>query len=129
MDNNKQERAPRWYDYLLLVAVAALAVIAFAGCAHNIGTAFSGKVLNLGYDPELNKVGIQYYDGVLITGLNRENSSDELNFTDTLKNADKGETTSTFKYKHQTGKQISGYYVEALEAGAKAEDLDKYTSQ
>lgn len=116
---------------LLLVFALALAAVC-GGCSHNAGMAINGKFINLGYDPETNKVGIQYYDGVVVTGIARENSESALTYTTTtggenVVNA-KGQTTSEMKYTQKIGKQITGYYVDAIAAGAKAKDLNAYTA-
>lgn len=115
------------------IAIAVIAIVAtLTSCSHNIGTAFQGRLLNVGYDPETNKAGIQYYNGLFVTGVGRENSEVALEYTDsgkgTASSTAEGETTATFKYQQKVGKQITGYYVDALEAGAKPEELDKYTS-
>lgn len=92
------------------LAVAALC-LALCGCGHNVGTAFNGKVFNIGYDPELNKVGIQYYDGVLVTNVQKENSETSLTFKDTVKKGDV-ETVSELTYGQKNGEQVTGYAVD-----------------
>lgn len=104
---------------ITLILAAAMTALLSAGCGHNIGTAFSGKMVNLGYDPELNKLGIQYYDGVIVTGLDKENTHTQLVFEDTAE-TDAGHRTGTrMTYEHKTGDQITGYRVELEEAKAK----------
>lgn len=110
---------------LAVIALFIAAIIFGGGCGHNVGTAFSGKAVNIGYDPEFNKFGVQYYDGIIVTGVTRENATTEMEFADTLKNAEKGETSSSLKYKQTIGSQVSGYTVEAIEAGAKPNDIIK----
>lgn len=104
-----------------LVLFAAFCVVAImtAGCGHNIGTAFHGKMVNLGYDPELNKFGIQYYDGVMVTGLNKEKTETRLTFTDSAESDSHLKTTTSMTYQHKTGDQVTGYTVELAEVKAK----------
>lgn len=110
--------------------LAAIALVC-AGCSHNIGTAFNGKLINLGYDPETNKVGIQYYDGTLVTGLSRENSESSMTYKTTTGGENgvtaKGQTTSEMVYTSKIGKQCTGYLVDAIKAGADLKDINEYT--
>ena len=84
-------------------------------CGHNIGTVVHGKFINVGYDPELNKVGIQYVDGVMATGLQKEKSETTLTFKDTAEK-DGVKTSTTLTYGSKNGDQITGYAVDAIKA-------------
>lgn len=98
----------------IIVALIAVSALFLTSCGHNIGTVVHGKFTNVGYDPELNKVGIQYIDGVMATGLQKELSETSLKFTDT---ADKAGITSTVvEYKTKNGAQVTGYQVDAIKA-------------
>lgn len=101
----------------LLGIIAALLLL--TGCGHNIGTAFSGKFANVGYDPEFNKFGIQYYDGVIVTGLNKENTETKLVFEDSAEGNGGYKTGTKMTYDHKTGDQVTGYRVDLEEAKAK----------
>lgn len=113
-----------------VAGVVVVLAVALCGCSHNVGTGFQGKLINLGYDPETNKVGIQYYDGVLVTGISRENSESTM----TYKSATGGEngvnasgtTTHELTYTSKIGHQITGYFVDAVEAGASVSELKEY---
>lgn len=94
---------------------AALAASMLTGCGHNIGTVIHGKFINVGYDPELNKVGIQYVDGIMATGLQKELSESSLKFADTAEK-DGVKTSTTIEYGFKNGEQITGYGVDAIEA-------------
>ncbi len=96
-------------------AAALLGTLCVSACGHNIGTCIHGKAFNIGYDPELNKFGIQYYDGVIVTGLQKELSSTSLSFADTTEK-DGVKTTSTLTYGTKQGDQITGYAVDAIKA-------------
>lgn len=97
------------------ILFAALAASMLTACGHNVGTVIHGKFINLGYDPELNKVGIQYVDGIMATGLQKELSESSLKFADTAEK-DGVKTSTTIEYGFKNGEQITGYGVDAIEA-------------
>lgn len=97
------------------ILFAAIAALMLTGCGHNVGTVIHGKFINLGYDPELNKVGIQYVDGIMATGLQKELSESSLKFADTAEK-DGVKTSTTIEYGFKNGEQITGYGVNAIEA-------------
>lgn len=97
------------------ILFSALAASMLTGCGHNVGTVIHGKFINLGYDPELNKVGIQYVDGIMATGLQKELSESSLKFSDTAEK-DGVKTSTTIEYGFKNGEQITGYGVDAIEA-------------
>jgi len=101
----------------ILAIIAALLLL--TGCGHNIGTAFSGKFANVGYDPEFNKFGIQYYNGVIVTGLNKEKTETHLVFEDTAEGNAGYKTGTKMTYDHKTGEQVTGYVVDLEEAKAR----------
>jgi hypothetical protein len=102
--------------FRILGIVAAMMLL--TGCGHNIGTAFKGKAANLGYDPEFNKFGIQYYDGIIVTGLNKEKTETHLEFTDSAETQG-GKTSANMTYTHKTGDQVTGYVVDLEEVKTK----------
>lgn len=102
---------------LFFMAVCTAGVL--TGCGHNIGAAFSGKMINFGYDPEFNKFGMQYYDGVLVSGLNKEHTETSLTFTDSAENESHLKTSSSMTYRHRTGDQVTGYAVDLAETEMK----------
>ena len=106
-----------WGTLFGIVALFA-ALLLLTGCGHNIGTAFHGKAVNFGYDPEFNKVGIQYYSGIIVTGLNKEKTETRLEFTDTAETQSGGKTGTTMIYTHKTGDQVTGYVVDLAEIEA-----------
>lgn len=97
------------------ILFAAIASSMLTGCGHNVGTVIHGKFINVGYDPELNKVGIQYVDGIMATGLQKELSESSLKFADTAEK-DGVKTSTTIEYGFKNGEQITGYGVDAIEA-------------
>jgi len=99
-----------------LILFATASALLLTGCGHNIGTCIHGKVFCIGYDPEMNKFGIQYYDGTVVTGLQKEKSKTNMTYTDTVKGKDGVETTVKLTYGSENGDQITGYCVDAIEA-------------
>ena len=95
--------------------LAIAAALLLTGCGHNLGTVVHGKFINIGYDPEINKIGIQYVDGIMMTGVNKELSKNKLKFIDT---AEKGDvkTSTTVEYSNENGDQVTGYQVDAIKA-------------
>ena len=100
---------------------AALAALILTGCGHNIGTVVHGKFINVGYDPELNKVGIQYVDGVMATGLQKELSETSLSFTDSVEK-EGVKTSTTVDYASKNGAQVTGYQVDAIRAANESKE-------
>ena len=99
----------------IIIALIAVSGVFYTSCGHNIGTVVHGKFVNIGYDPELNKVGIQYVDGVMATGLQKEKSQTSLKFADTVEK-DGMKTSTTLEYGAKNGDQITGYAVDAIKA-------------
>lgn len=97
------------------IIIGTLVALCLCGCGHNLGTVVHGKFINIGYDPEINKIGIQYVDGIMMTGVNKELSKNKLKFTDA---AEKGDvkTTTTVEYSNENGSQVTGYQVDAIRA-------------
>lgn len=95
--------------------LAALSVALLTGCGHNLGTVVHGKFINIGYDPEINKVGIQYVDGIMMTGVNKELSKNALRFTDSAEK-DGIKTSTTVEYSNENGAQVTGYQVDLEKA-------------
>ena len=92
----------------------ALALL-LTGCGHNLGTVVHGKFINIGYDPEINKIGIQYVDGVMMTGVNKELSKNKLKFIDSVEK-DGIKTTTELDYSGENGAQVTGYQVDLEKA-------------
>lgn len=107
-----------------LVTILAFALtFMVTSCGHNFGTVVHGKFVNLGYDPELNKFGIQYVDGVMMTGMNKEKSKNAFKFTDSAEKGD-AKTTTIVEYTNENGAQVTGYQVDLVEAMGEA-NVDK----
>lgn len=97
------------------ILFATLVTLALTSCGHNLGTVVHGKFINVGYDPEINKIGIQYVDGIMMTGVNKELSKNKLKFIDSAEK-DGIKTSTTVEYSNENGAQITGYGVDAIKA-------------
>lgn len=102
------------------ILLAAVAAVMLTSCGHNLGCVVHGKFVNFGYDPELNKFGIQYVNGIMMTGMNKELSKNTLVFTDTAEK-DGVKTSTTVEYSNENGAQVTGYQVDAIKAQANSE--------
>lgn len=97
-----------------ILAATAVAIL-LTSCGHNLGTVVHGKFINVGYDPEINKVGIQYVDGIMMTGVNKELSKNKLKFIDSVEK-DGIKTTTEIDYANENGSQVTGYQVDLEKA-------------
>ena len=106
------------------IIFATIAAFLLTSCGHNLGTVIHGKFVNLGYDPEINKIGIQYVDGIMMTGVNKELSKNNLKFTDAVEKGDV-KTITTVEYSNENGKQVTGYQVDLEKAKQANKDKDE----
>ena len=107
----------------VIVFLAVGVAMLLTACGHNLGTVVHGKFVNIGYDPEINKIGIQYVDGIMMTGVNKEQSKNALKFTDSAEKCDV-KTTTIVEYTNENGAQVTGYQVDLVEAMGEA-NVDK----
>jgi hypothetical protein len=103
------------------IFIGAFVMAMLTGCGHNLGTVVHGKFINVGYDPEINKVGIQYVDGVMMTGVNKELSKNNLKFIDSVEK-DGIKTTTELDYSGENGAQVTGYQVDAIRAANESKE-------
>lgn len=101
-----------------------------AGCSHNIVTYSDGIALETTFRPDSGNFGFILRYGKILNVTARENTEVEMlgaggGDGNTGTTATSANVSGNVKVK--IGKQITGYYVDALEAGASAKDLDKYT--
>lgn len=116
---------------LLLFGLLALALV--TGCGHNMVSYGDGIMLETTINPETYAFGISLRYGKILTACVRENTEIEMSGGNntTGGGSDKGSTAAKTdaSVKLKVGKQITGYYVDAIKAGAKPEEVDKYTAQ
>lgn len=106
--------------------------IAFAcfvsGCSHNAVNYSDGIGFETTIRPDSGNFGITFRYGKILSAILRENSSVEMAGAgkggNTGDNSASAESNGSVKIK--IGNQITGYYVDAIKAGVKLEDLLKY---
>ena len=94
----------------IVIFAVALAIFT-AGCGHNMLTFSSGKYLNIGVDPNTQKMGIQYITGELLTAVEKDNAVLTVELKDSL-DADGKKTTKVSKIVYEIKEQITGSDVE-----------------
>lgn len=115
---------------LILLALMALALV--AGCGHNTVSYGDGVMLETTINPESYAFGVSFRYGKILTACVRENAELEMQGAGSGNAGTGGETgnatgaTSTGTVKLKIGRQCTGYYVDALKAGATREELDAY---
>ena len=110
----------------ILITAALLGLFALAGCGHNVVNYGDGIQLEAGWIPDQYKVSATFRYGKILSICVRENTEIEMQGagSGTAGTAPKtagAEGAGSVKVK--IGPQITGYYVDALKAGAKPEDL------
>lgn len=106
---------------------ALLVVLFVSGCSHNAITYSDGIGFETTLRPDTGSFGINFRYGKILTAVVRENT--ELEMTGEGKGGASGNTSgessgnASGSVKFKIGHQITGYYVDALEAGAKPSDL------
>lgn len=126
----KEEFKERRMFKVVTAAVALLAAAFLAGCGHNTVSYGDGVMLETTFNPETYAFGVSFRYGKILTACVRENTEIEMtggNDT-TGGGSEKGSTAAKTEasVKVKVGRQITGYYVDAVKAGAKPEDLQKY---
>ena len=114
---------------LILFGLLALALL--TGCGHNTVSYGDGIMLETTVNPETYAFGVSLRYGKILTACVREQTEIEMqggNNT-TGGGSEKGSTAAKTEasVKVKVGKQITGYYVDAIKAGATPKQLDEYT--
>ena len=118
----------------IVFGVLAVATgLILAGCGHNTVSYGDGIMLETTINPETYAFGVSLRYGKILTACVRENTEIEMQGAGggtAGSGGDKGNSTganSTGSVKLKVGHQITGYYVDAIKAGAKPEDLRRVT--
>jgi hypothetical protein len=118
--------------YIATLVLFGFLLVCCSGCGHNAVQYSDGIGFETVVRPDMGQFGITFRYGKILSAAVRENSEVEMtgevsgngNF-----GADKtAGANNSGSVKIKIGKQITGYYVDALEIGATAEELNKYTS-
>lgn len=113
---------------VLFIAAAAVAVLT-AGCSHNVVNYSDGVGIDATFRPDAGNFGITFRYGKILTATVRENTEVEMTGNADAAAKDTVSTATAGGVKIKVGKQITGYYVDALKDGATAEQLAEYVSQ
>jgi hypothetical protein len=110
------------------IFVATLLLVMLCGCGHNAIQYSDGIGFETTFRPDTGNFGINFRYGKILSVAVRENT--EVEMTGDGKGGsetDKTNASASGSVKIKVGKQITGYYVDALKAGAKTDDLTTYT--
>lgn len=102
--------------YLLYFFVSCICLMFLVGCGHNGFVYQNADVWNIGYNQNTQQIGIQRFNGELLSGGSRENTtiSAELSKEADEKNGYRSGRINNIKY--STGIQINGYTVDLAKA-------------
>ena len=112
----------------IIIAAAVLVVIIGAGCGHNVVTYGDGIQLEAGWIPDQYKVSACFRYGKILSICVRENAEIEMQGAGSGNagaDAKQAGAQSTGSVKVKIGPQVTGYYVDALKAGATPADLKR----
>ena len=120
-----------WADTAAFAVCASLLAAVLTGCGHNTVSYGDGIMLETTLNPESCAFGISFRYGKILTACVRENAELEMQGTGsgTAGTGDGGGSSGangSGSVKLKVGRQITGYYVDALEAGAKPGEVAKY---
>lgn len=90
--------------FKILLSISLL--VCLCGCGHNAFQLVDGKYGNVGYDPQLQKFGLQYGNGLAVSLVQKDNAKFQLEETDTL-DVNGRITSKTTKIKYEIQEQIT----------------------
>lgn len=110
--------------YLLLVGTLCM----ITGCSHNAITYSDGVGLETTIRPDTGTLGLNFRYGKILTAVMRENSEVDMQGAGNggANNTTASTASANGSVKVKIGKQITGYYVDAIKAGATTKQLDAY---
>ena len=110
--------------YLLLVGTLCM----ITGCSHNVVTYSDGVGFETTMRPDTGNFGITFRYGKIMSVTARENTEVEMQGAGNggANNATASTASANGSVKVKIGKQITGYYVDAIKAGATPNQLDAY---
>lgn len=127
-DFENQTNKPGVFSMIKKLFVAIAVVFFIAGCSHNSVQYSDGLGFETTFRPDSGNFGFVFRYGKILSAVLRENS--EVEMTGDGQGGSTGENaasaSSSGSVKVKIGKQITGYYVDAINAGASEEKLNKY---
>ena len=113
-----------------VVVVLLMLAVAICGCSHNTVSYGDGVMLETTVNPETYAFGVSLRYGKILTVCARENTEVEMTGGNTTPTGTSGDATAKTEasVRMKVGRQVTGYYVDAIAAGADAKDLNTYTA-
>ena len=108
---------------LILVIICMLSLV---GCSHNSINYSEGIGFETTFRPDSGNFGFTFRYGKILSAVLRENSEIEMNGSNKVDSNRNTNVNTDGNVKINIGKQITGYYVDALKAGANQEKLNEY---
>jgi hypothetical protein len=113
----------------IAIAAAVAVAVAVTGCSHNVVNYSDGIGIDATFRPDAGNFGITFRYGKILTATVRENTEVEMTGNADAAAKDTVSTATAGGVKIKVGKQITGYYVDALKNDVTAEQLAEYVSQ
>lgn len=112
----------------LVIISAAVTAVFLAGCGHNAVNYSDGVGFETTFRPDSGNFGFVFRYGKILSVAARENTEVEMTGEGqgTATGQTSGSASSSGSVKVKIGRQITGYYVDALKAGATAEKVNAY---
>lgn len=112
----------------LVIITAAVAAVFLAGCGHNAVNYSDGVGFETTFRPDSGNFGFVFRYGKILSVAARENTEVEMTGEGqgTATGQTSGSASSSGSVKVKIGRQITGYYVDALKAGATPEKVNAY---
>lgn len=104
-------------------AAVIVAALTLSGCSHNILTYGDGIAFETTVRPDSGNFGIILRYGKILSVCARENTAVEMTGEGGNGGSGTDSASATASVKMTVGPQITGYYVDAIEAGADPESL------
>ncbi len=114
-------------DFFLTLAIPALLVL--SGCSHNVVTYGDGIGFDMGVDPEHFMASFTLRYGKTLTAVTRDNVEIEMagkadmNGVPSTEKKTDGKVATDGNLRVKIGRQINGYAVDLVEAGADAQKV------
>lgn len=103
----------------------------FSGCSHNVVNYSDGVGFETTMRPDTGNFGLTFRYGKILSVTARENTEVEMTGAGKAgggESSDSANASADGSVKVKVGKQITGYYVDAIKAGATPEQLNNYTA-
>jgi hypothetical protein len=113
--------------YIAIITCAVACVL--CGCSHNAVTFSDGIGFETTMRPDTGNFGVTFRYGKIFSAVVRENTEVEMTGEATTDTNSSTAANVDGSVKLKVGKQITGYYVDAIKAGATQKQLEEYTQQ